>query len=147
MWQNLLCIDWAKHNNVWLTVSHPYIIHALHSINSLQFYLILLVTFDVSSLQWGWYNCTKVYHPNYINEVRGKISYGFQLSNNWFGLGTSSLFRVCLWICIQHFFFGGWHLWVWSSSVDLMVVNNSCNFGFVSIICLRVGNYVLGHSL
>ena len=30
-----------------------------------RFFLILLVTFEVSSHKWGWYNSTKVYHPNW----------------------------------------------------------------------------------
>ena len=30
---------------------------------------------------------------NYINEVRGEISYNFGLGNKWFGIGTSSQFQ------------------------------------------------------
>ena len=50
-----------------------------------RFFLILLVTFEVSSHKWGWYNSTKVYHPK-LHQL-GKQFNPFLV----FGLGTISL--------------------------------------------------------
>jgi hypothetical protein len=61
--------------------------------------------------------------PNYINEVRGKISYGFRFGNNWLDIGTSSPFLFLFYKNLsQTLFVGGWHWWVWSSSLDFRVV-------------------------
>jgi hypothetical protein len=73
---------------------------------------MLLVTFGVSSHQWGWYNYTKVYHPKLYQWGRILKKYWQQL--------------VCGKEFVSIIFWGGWHRGIWSTSIELRFVNNSC---------------------
>ena len=71
-----------------------------------RFFLILLVTFEVNSHKWGWYNPTKVFHPK-LHQLGKQFKQSLV-----FCLGTISLASAIylnLWgfvICLQSFFFG-----------------------------------------
>ena len=94
----------------------------------LQIFLILIVTFELSSHQWSLYKSTNSIIPNYIKKCK---EFFFRFWNNWFRkelvclvfgswLDTVNNFYTLLFLCFHLLWFGLWYfLQFWS---DVMVL-------------------------
>jgi hypothetical protein len=139
---SLICAHAATNSDsssICMIIPFPVLMSNIH----FRFFLILLVTFEVISHKWSWYNSTKVYHPK-LHQL-GKQFNKFVT----FGLGTISLALAIypnfwgLEICLRVIFRLVWHWWVWSSAPDLRDVNNSCTLVFPCFHLLWFGLHLL----
>ena len=102
-----------------------------------QFLIIIFVTFDMNSHQWGWYNCTKVYHAKLLQ-------WGKRLNQDcplvWKQL------VIFIPIVLVRNFMRDWHQCVWSSSLDLKYVNNSFTIvlSCLHLLCFRLHLHMFG---